>query len=291
MHDLMENNNAVGTAVGTAPRSRAMDMMISRQAQEVQAAMVIAKKFPRDEFSAIERIKRSCQRYSLASQAIYSYPRGKDENGKKQIVSGPSIRLAEVIAQQWGNIDCGVIELEKNAGSDDGYGSSEMMAYCWDLETNTRVCKIFSVDHKRDTRYGTKNLTDSRDVYETTANFGSRRMRACILSVIPGDVVEEALNVCKKTIAQNDQRSFQDRMNDMLKTFKKEFSVTKEQIEKYSGLNLAEFGNDEIIDLQGVYKSLKDGQAKVSDYFDTDYEKEVENPFNGKGENNGTDGK
>lgn len=33
-------------------RSSQTEMMISRQAQEVQAAMVIAKKFPRDEYEA-----------------------------------------------------------------------------------------------------------------------------------------------------------------------------------------------------------------------------------------------
>lgn len=74
-----------------------------------------------------------------------------------------------------------------------------MMAYAWDLETNTRVTKIFGVEHKRDTRNGSYALTDSRDIYEATANFGARRMRACILGVIPGDVVDMAVNECKET--------------------------------------------------------------------------------------------
>lgn len=153
-------------------RSSQTEMMISRQAQEVQAAMVIAKKFPRDEYEATEKIKRTCQRSTLAEQAIYSYPRGG------QNVSGPSIRLAEALAQNWGNIDYGIIELEQKDGK------SEMMAYAWDLESNTRVTKIFGVEHKRDTKKGSYVLTDSRDIYEATANFGARRMRACILGHI-----------------------------------------------------------------------------------------------------------
>ena len=96
----------------------------------------MAKKFPRDEYEAIEKIRRSCQRATLAEQAIYSYPRGG------QNVSGPSVRLAESLAQNWGNIDYGIIELEQKDGK------SEMMAYAWDLETNTRVTKIFGVEHK-----------------------------------------------------------------------------------------------------------------------------------------------
>ena len=245
----------------TPVKSTQTEMMISRQAQEVQAAMVIAKKFPRDEFLSIEKIKKTCQRSTLADQAIYSYPRG----GKN--VTGPSIRLAEALAQNWGNIDYGVIELEQKNGA------SEMMAYAWDLETNTRVTKIFGVEHKRDTKKGSYKLEDSRDIYEATANFGARRMRACILGVIPGDVVDMALDECKTTISRGNGEPMQERIKKLQKAFKDEFKITKEQLEKYTGYNLGEFGEEEIYNLKGVYKSLRDGQAKVTDYFEEEKQK------------------
>lgn len=252
MSDLMiRESNEI-----TEARSSQAQMMISRQAQEVQAAMVIAKKFPRDEFEAQERIKRACQRSSLAEQSVYSYPRGGET------VTGPSIRLAEAIAKNWGNIDYGVIELDKKDGN------SEMMAYAWDLETNTRVTKIFTVEHTRDTRKkGKIRLTDDRDIYEATANFGARRMRACILGVIPGDVVDMAVAECKKTLSAGGGRPMQERIGQMLQVFKTEFGVTKEQIEEYVGRPAGVYGNDEIILLQGVYKAIKDGQATVESYF------------------------
>lgn len=118
-------------------RNTQTEMMISRQAQEVQGAMVIAKRFPRDEVESFNRIMQSCKRKSLAESAMYEYPRG----GTK--VSGPSIRLAEAMAQNWGNIDFGITELEQKNGE------SQVMAYAWDLETNTRQVKIFSVMSKR----------------------------------------------------------------------------------------------------------------------------------------------
>lgn len=245
-----------GNAALAEVRSGSNQMMISRQAQEVQAAMVVAKKFPRDEFESIEKIKRTCQRTTLAEQAIYSYPRGGQQ------VVGPSIRLAEALAQNWGNIDYGVIELEQKDGA------SEMMAYAWDLETNTRVTKIFTVEHKRDTRNGSYQLTDSRDIYEATANFGARRMRACILGVIPGDVVDMAMNECKKTaVSAGSKEPMQERISKMLDVFKKEFKVSKEQLEQYCGRQLGSFGNEEIYLLQGVYKAIKDGQATIESYF------------------------
>ena len=159
-------------------------------------------------------------------------------------------------------------------------GKSEMMAYAWDLETNTRVTKIFSVEHKRDTKKGSYVLTDSRDIYEATANFGARRMRACILGVIPGDVVDMAVNECKETQKKSyGELPSQEKINKIEKLFKKDFGVTKEQIEKYAGRNMGDFGADECTDLWGVYTALKNGQAKAEDYFPV--EKEVPDPFAG----------
>lgn len=246
-----------GSNLESAPassRNTQTDMMVARQAQEVQVAMLAAKKFPRDELYAMERIKKACQRMTLAENAIYQYPRGD------QKVSGPSIRLAEAIAQNWQNIESGVIEL------DNSNGKSEIMAYAWDLETNTRDAKIFTVKHWRDTKKGGYELTDARDIYEATANFAARRKRACILSVVPGDVVDMAVAECRKTLEDSDDRPVADILKGMLKAFK-EFGVTKDQIEKYFDKKAADLLKEDLVDLRGIYKAIKDGQSKITDYF------------------------
>ena len=163
------------------PRTSQTEMMVARQAQEVQVAMLAAKKFPRDQVVAFNNIIRACQRMKLAESSMYEYPRG----GEK--ITGPSIRLAEAIAQNWGNIDFGFMELEQRNGV------SQVMAYAWDLETNARQTKMFSVPHIRHTRRGDYPLTDPRDIYEMVANQAARRVRACILGIVPGDVVEAAV--------------------------------------------------------------------------------------------------
>lgn len=237
-------------------RSVGTEMMVSRQAQEVQAAMVIAKRFPRDEYEAFNRIIKACKRKNLAEQAEYVYPKG----GTK--VTGPSIRLAEAIAQNWGNIDYGIIELEQKDGA------SEMMAYAWDLETNTRSTKVFAVKHWRDTKSGGYALKDSRDVYELTANMGARRVRACILAVIPGDVVDAAVEECRNTLKGSYKEPLEDRFRNMFKAFDDDFQVTKEHIEKYIGYSADSFSEQDFVKLRGVFKALRDGMAKREDYFD-----------------------
>ncbi|WP_316276310.1 hypothetical protein [Bacillus velezensis] len=231
------------------------EAMVSRQAQEVQAAMVIAKKFPRDVYAAFDRIKKACERRLLAENAVYEFPRG----GTK--VSGPSIRLAEALAQNWGNIDYGIMELEQKAGE------SSVMAYAWDLETNTRQTKIFTVKHERKAKGTVTKLNDARDIYEMVANQGARRLRSCILGVIPGDIVDAAVDMCQKTLINGHKEPLEDRLRNALSTFKKEFGITKEMIEEYIGSNVDAFTEQDFLKIGRIYTSLRDGMAKKEDYF------------------------
>jgi len=267
---MQEVENIYGASVPAAGRSTTTEMMVSRQAQEVQAAMVVAKKFPRNEVESYNRIIRACQRKSLAEQAMYEYPRG----GTK--VTGPSIRLAEAMAQNWGNLDYGLIELEQKAGE------SQVMAYAWDLETNTRQTIVFSVPHIRATKKGNVPLTDPRDIYEMVANQGARRMRSCILRVIPGDVVESAVAQCNKTLMDGGGAPLIDLVRDAAKTFQEEYGIPLEAIEKYIGCKHEAFRMNDLIRLKKVFRSLKDGMAKREDYFDLGLEskdEEVSDPF------------
>ena len=109
----------------------------SREMEEVKGQIFMARQFPRNVFQAEQRILDACKRPSLAETAVYSYPRGGTR------VEGPSIRLAEVLAQNWGNIAFGIKELEQRPGE------SVAMAYAWDLETNVRQEKVFTVPHSR----------------------------------------------------------------------------------------------------------------------------------------------
>lgn len=239
-----------------APRGVNAEMMASRQAQEVQAAMVAAKRFPRDENTSYNRIINACKRQKLAECAVYEYPRADKS------VSGPSIRLAEMLAQNWGNVDSGVIELERKNGE------STVMAYCWDLETNCRQTMTFTVPHIRHTKKGDIALTDPRDIYEMISNQGARRKRACILGIIPGDVVDDALAECEKTLRSGGKEPLGDRVRKMLVIFQEEYSVPKESIEKYIGCKAEAFTEAAVVKLRGVYTALRDGRADREQYFD-----------------------
>lgn len=249
--------NSLTTFQNNAPApaaSATAEMMISRQAQEVQAAMVVAKRFPRDEIASANRIIQACTRLSLAESAMYEYPRGGEN------VTGPSIRLAEVMAQNWGNLDFGITELEQKNGE------STVMAYCWDLETNTRQTKIFTVPHVRATKKGSYALTDPRDIYELVANQGARRLRACILGIIPGDVVDAAVAQCETTLMA--EKDLKARVSRTIEAFKNDFGVPVQCLEQVIGCKAEAFTVQAVVRLGKIYNSIKEGRSDVSAHFD-----------------------
>ena len=99
--------------------------------------------------------------------------------------------IAEAIVRHWGNIISGFTVVER------ANGESTIVAYAWDLETNTLERVGFKVSHKRHTKKGDDPLTDDRDLYELEANNAVRRRRACILALIPGDVVAATIGDIK----------------------------------------------------------------------------------------------
>lgn len=226
----------------------------NKAVQEIQAALTIAAARPRNGLAAFERIMQACDRPFLAEQAIYSYPKGKT------VVTGPSVRLAEVLAQNWGNISFGIREIGQRNGM------SEVEAFAWDLETNTQSTKIFQVPHIRHTKNGAYAINDPREIYELTANYGARRLRACLLAIIPGDIVDAAVARCEKTLASG-KEPLGERIKKLISAFN-EVSVKVEHIEKRLGHNLDATSESEFVTLRGIYKSLKDGMASREDFFE-----------------------
>jgi len=257
-HAQMAHNPFAVSANGapvTRPTNNAMaDASQQREIAEVQAAMVIAKKFPRDPINAVDRILHACTRATLAESALYSYSRGGAD------ITGPSIRLAEVAAQCWGNVQFGIRELEQRNGE------STVEAYAWDIETNTRQVKVFQVPHIRHTKRGAYRLEDPRDIYELTANQGARRLRACILGVIPGDVIEAAVKQCETTLTASADTS-PEALKKIVSAFEP-FGVTREQIEKRIQCRLEAIRPAQVVMLKKIYTSLRDAMSTPADWFE-----------------------
>ena len=229
----------------------------SRAIAEAQGKLVIAKRFPRDEVQAYNRVAQACQRKGIAEKAFYSYNRGGGT------VSGPTIRFAEELARCWGNIDYGIKELSQDEGK------SEMQAYAWDLETNAQSVQNFTNPHIREVGGKAKVLTSQRDIYEINANMGARRLRSRILAILPTDLVDMAIAECKKTLAGNNDEPLIDRVKKMIVAFGK-IGVTQEQIEKRLGRKVDTMTVDDFTDYIGIYNAIKQGESKIAEWFEAE---------------------
>ena len=263
MNEMTYYNNAVPAMTGNGALAIANTQ---KAIAEVQAAMMIARSNPRNEIRAIERIKNAFTRPGLANKATYIYSRGGQE------IIGASIRTAEAIAQSWGNIQFGFREIDR--GFSNGYGHSEVEAFAWDLETNTKRSLQFRVAHKRDTKKGTFPLTDERDIYEMVANQSQRRVRACILAVIPGDVVEDALATADMTVRANVDMST-EAIKKLLDAFA-EKGVSRERIEARIQRKIEAITAGQVVQLKYIWQSIRDGIGKPDDYFPPEEKRENE---------------
>lgn len=238
------NGNAM-TAAGQA--------LVAREVQAVQGMIISAKNYPRSQGNALSKILQSCERVAFAEHAMYSYARGGQE------ITGPSIRLAEECARNWGNIDFGWREVERRPGE------SALLAFAWDLETNTRRTLEFTVLHVRNTKKGAYALTDERDIYEMNANQAARRVRQCILALIPGDVVDSAVNRCEGTLTSKE--SLEATRAKMIAAFK-ELDVTTDDIVRRMGKSIPALTSTDCLSLRKIWKSMKDSMSTKADWFE-----------------------
>lgn len=255
---------------GQALAAQADASAVARATQEIQAALVIAQRFPRDEVRAKSRILEACKRKELAEQAEYEYSRGGTR------ITGPTIDLLRAIANRWGNIRFGWAEVDRRDGQ------SSVRCFAWDMQSNGQAERTFTVKHWRDTQAGGYGLTDERDIYELMANQAARRVRACLEEVIDADIVTAAVDQCRGTLRTGEKTPLVDRAVQMVTAFA-EFGVTQPMIETRLGNKLEAISDNQLASLRRIFKALKDGVGKREDYFKPEPNKPAFSPASTEG--------
>lgn len=228
----------------------------SRAVAEVQGAIVVAQQCPRSMTTARTAMRESCELLSFAERAFFSFPRAGGT------VTGPSIHLARELARCFGNIQYGINELRR----DDDYGQSEMLAWAWDVQMNTRASNTFINPHVRDKRGGPQKLVDLRDIYENNANMGNRRLRQAIFSILPTWFKEEAEDICRATLAKGDGKPLPDRVEAAVKVFES-LRVTPERLEQKLGRERGDWNAYDLAQLRITHRSIERGEVAIDDEF------------------------
>jgi len=242
---------------GVAPvgqaASQATVVEQSRAVAEVQAAVVVAQANPRDIDRALADMRDTCGRTPVANRAFYQVPnRGQ----------GLSIHLMRELARIWGNVDYGVRELRR----DDDAGVSEMQAWAWDQQTNTRSTRSFIQPHQRMKGRDRQALVDLNDVYLNNQNTGARAVRECIASVLPDWVIAEAEQICRKTLNDGEGKSVEERSREAVAAFGAQ-GVTRAQIEDFLGAKFGKWTPVQLGELMRVYTSITQDGIAPAEFF------------------------
>ncbi|OIN79988.1 hypothetical protein BMG05_15020 [Mycobacterium malmoense] len=232
-----------------APVSQATAIEQSRAVAEVQAAVIVAQNVPRDIQRAIAEMRETCGYLAMAEQAFYQVPnRG----------TGPSVHLMRELARIWGNIEHGSHELRR----EDDAGVSEVQAFAWDKQTNTRTSRTFIAPHERMKGGGRQRLTDLGDIQNNNNNVAARAVRECISNVLPRWFTEEAQDICRQTLEHGEGEPLPTRIEKMINTFKG-IGVTERQIEARLDKKRGQFDAGDVAQMGIVYTSItRDGLSK-----------------------------
>ena len=226
---------------------------ISRELAEMQATIMLARQFRRNESDVADGIMVSCGRREFAEQSFYAYPRGGIT------VTGASVNMARELARLWGNIRYGLDVIMDNDEE------RTIEGWAWDVETNTKVVAQDTFKKLIYRKVGGWLKPDERDLRELTNRRGAILVRNSILQLMPKDIVETALKAAHATVAGSFRKSKpnarQKAINGILGGFEA-FGVSTKQIEAYLGHELKGITNDEVADLRGVWNAIKDGESK-----------------------------
>ena len=238
------------------PQSYDIETIEAGQRAEYDIQIATAKKYPRN----LTRVKDNClaivqMSKEMAETCRYTLPR----DGKS--LSGPTVHLARVIVQQYGNIrvDARVKQItDKQIISE---------ACVFDLETNY-ACKV-EVRRSIVTKYGKRFSDDMVTVTGNAAN--AIAFRNAVFSVIPQMITDLCYKAAIRMITgdlTNEDQLLKVR-NSAIKYFMDTYGVTEEQVLKSIGLKSKnQIKSEQIADLNGLKQSLKDGDTTPEEVFD-----------------------
>lgn len=262
-------NNSFGPAA-LVSQETASTAVAAQARAAIEARYVMALQCPRDIDDVRETLLRECDRPGFAASAKFAKPVGKTA------VTGPSIRFAEAALAAYRNA-----YVETTAIYDDD-AQRIVRVTISDLESNLsyhRDVTVRKTVERRQLRRGqtaleerTNSYGDTVYVVEATDDdllvkegaLVSKALRTLALRLLPGWLVEEAMDRCEATMSREDAKDPDAARRRMADAFAA-LGVTAKDLGDYLGHPLAKTRPDELIELRALYHALKAGETTWSE--------------------------
>lgn len=230
------------------------DVIYQTDKAAIDTQVSTARRFPRNLLSAVEEISALVSMdMQTAKECGYAVPRA----GK--VITGPSVHLAKIVAQSWGNIRSS----SRVVSIDDKTLTSE--AVCWDLEKNIAI--QVSVKRSIMTKTGRMN----NDMITVTGNAAnSIALRNAIFAVVPKAVWSKGYAVAQKTITGDlsTEEKLIAKRKQVVQKLIDVYKVTEEEVLSSIGKqSVSHINADDIVVLTGIGQAIKDGDTTVKQAF------------------------
>ena len=213
----------------------------------IDIQVATSKKFPRNLRNVLENIYfLATQDIDTADNCFYSIKR----DGK--VIRGASIRLAEIMANCYGNLRSSARIISNDGRIITAQGM------CWDLENNV----AYSIEVKR-------KITDktgrpfSEDMVVVTSNAAcSIAIRNAIFKCIPlalTNRIQERI----KLVMMGEEKDFNSIRKSSVEYFEKQGVAVKNILNLFDKKSIDELSRDDIFDLKGIATAIKDGDTTL----------------------------
>ena len=212
-----------------------------------------AKRYPRDIRRATNNaIAIVTTDAASAATCGYALPRG----GKP--ITGPSVHLAKILAQQFGNIraEAKVVQITPTQVVSRGTA--------WDLENN--YAAAFEVRRSILDKNGKPFSADMITVTGNAAN--AIAYRNAVFAIIPKSITDATYQAAQRMITGDltSEEKIIAKRSKTLKEFKDSFGITEAEVLRLLGKETAnQIREEQIAVLIGMWQALKDGDTTVSE--------------------------
>ncbi len=246
---------------------------VAAQAQaQVQARYVMAIKKPRDLDDVRVRLLKECDRPRFAEVARYRKPVGGGA------VEGPSIRFAEAALRCLGNVmpDASVVY--------DDAKKRIVRVMVTDLESNltystdVTIAKTVERSSPKGQVLGTRVNSYGKTTYilEATeddllnkqAAHTSKALRGLALRILPGDILDEAMERVILTQEKRDKADPEGARKRLVDGFVG-IGVKPSDLKQYLGHDLGQSSPAEMAELRAVYAAIRDGEGSWTEVLAT----------------------
>jgi hypothetical protein len=228
------------------------EVVVALERAQVSSQIATAKQYPRaiSKFSA-EAEMLVTMNAAIAEECVYAIPR----DGK--LITGPSARMAEIVASTWGNCRAAARVIEE--------GSHFVTAQGVFIDLERNVAISYEVKRRITTKSGARFSDDMIGVTASAAC--SIALRNAILRGVPKVFWISAYHAAVKSI-EGTRQTFEKTRDSALGFLKDRYGITEKMILSRLGLSgVKDMTGEHITEMRGIATTLKEGESTVEEMF------------------------